>query len=90
MLGYLDKIKICKEYEINGKECNIFPVTQLLENAEPIYHEIKGWQEDISHITEYKNLPDAAKNYIQTIEEIIEVPIKWISVGPKREQMIIL
>ena len=90
VLGYLDKIKICKEYEINGKECNIFPVTQLLENAEPIYHEIKGWQEDISHITEYKNLPDAAKNYIQTIEEIIEVPIKWISVGPKREQMIIL
>lgn len=90
VLGYLDKIKICKEYEINGKECNIFPVTQLLENAKPIYHEIKGWKEDISHITEYKNLPNAAKNYIQTIEEIIEVPIKWISVGPKREQMIIL
>ena len=90
VLGYLDKIKICKEYEINGKESNIFPVTQLLENAKPVYQEAKGWKEDISHITEYKNLPDEAKNYIKTIEKTIEVPVKWISVGPKREQMIIL
>src|SRR4030066_2593276 len=83
VLGYLDKIKICKEYKINGKESNIFPVTQLLENAKPIYQEAKGWKEDISHITEYKNLPDEAKNYIKTIEKTIEVPVKWISVGPK-------
>jgi len=68
----------------------MFPVTQLLEDAKPIYNEIKGWKEDISNIKEYKNLPEAAKNYIQTIEKTIEVPVKWISVGPKREQMIIL
>jgi adenylosuccinate synthase len=89
VLGYLDKIKICTHYEIDNEQFNTFPVTHLLENAQAVYQEIEGWKEDISHITEYTGLPDKAKNYIQTIEDMIEVPIKWISVGPKREQMII-
>jgi len=90
VLGYLDKIKICVKYETKGEQYNTFPVTQLLEKSKPVYHELEGWKEDISQIIEYSKLPDRAKNYVKTIEEIIEAPIKWISVGPKRKQMIIL
>ncbi len=89
VLGYLDTIKICTKYEVQGKESTIFPVSQFLDSARPIYQEIEGWKEDISHITEYEKLPVKAKNYLKIVEELIEVPIKWISVGPKREQMIV-
>jgi adenylosuccinate synthase len=90
VLGYLDKIKVCTEYKIGTDTSENFPVTRLLETAKPEFIELEGWKEDISSIREFEKLPPAAKEYVKFLEEKIKVPIKWISIGPKREQMIVI
>lgn len=88
VLGYLDEIKVCVGYEIDGKEVDDFPVTSLLNKAKPIYKTLPGWKCDIKGITEYDKLPVEAKNYVEFIEKSIGVPITIVSTGPKREQVI--
>ena len=88
-LGYLDEIKVCTGYEIDGKVVNDFPVTGLLEKAKPILKTLPGWKCDISGITEYKDLPENCRNYIEFIEKEIGFPIKMVSNGPAREQIMI-
>lgn len=89
VLGYLDKIKICTRYKIGKTKTGDFPVTRLLETAKPEFAEVRGWKRDISDIKDYQKLPRAAKEYVKFLEDQIEVPIRWISVGPRREQMIV-
>ena len=88
VLGYLDEIKVCVGYEIDGKEVDDFPVTSLLNKAKPIYKTLPGWKCDIKGITEYDKLPVEARNYVEFIEKSIGVPITIVSTGPKREQVI--
>ena len=57
---------------------------------EPVYEELPGWDEDITGIREYDNLPDNAKRYVERISELVGAPIATVSVGPDREQTIIL
>lgn len=84
-----DTLKICIGYKISdGTIIKDFPTTQKLYNAVPVYEEMSGWSEDISMITDFNALPENAKKYIMRIEEHIGVPIKYISVGPEREQLI--
>jgi adenylosuccinate synthase len=89
VLGYLDKIPVCTAYEIDGRLVTDFPVTPLLNKAKPVYTMLDGWKCDISNIREYKDLPDNARKYIEFIEEQIGYPIKLISNGPKREDIIL-
>jgi adenylosuccinate synthase len=88
VLGYLDKIPICTAYETNGQKRSGFPVPVNLEKSKPIYEELDGWKCDISNIKFFEDLPPQAKNYVERIETLIEVPIQWISVGPARDAMI--
>lgn len=83
------KIKLCVGYTLNGKKVD-YPSgnADLLSKCKPIYQDIDPWQEDISKVREFKNLPKAAKNYIRTIEKYINIPITFIGVGPKREEAI--
>lgn len=87
-LGYLDEIPVCVGYDIDGEITRDFPVTPLLHKAKPVYQILPGWKCDISQIRSYRDLPDNAKRYVEFIEEAIEVPIKWISNGPRRESII--
>jgi adenylosuccinate synthase len=89
VLGYLDKIPVCTAYEIHGKVVTDFPVTPLLNKAKPVYTMLEGWKCDISDIREYKELPENARKYIEFIEEQVGYPVKLISNGPKREDIII-
>lgn len=89
VLGYLDKIPVCTAYEIDGKVVTEFPVTPLLNKAKPIYTILNGWKCDISSIRKYENLPYNAKQYIEFIEKQIGYPIKLISNGPKRDDIIL-
>lgn len=89
VLGYLDKIKVCTRYKIGKTKTGGFPVTRLLENAKPEFTEVNGWKKNISDIKDFRKLPRAAREYVKFLENQIEVPIKWISVGPRREQMIV-
>ncbi len=87
VLGYLDEIPICTAYEIDGEITTEFPSVSELQRAKPIYEELPGWKEDISHVRSFGDLPANAQAYVKEIERLIEVPIKILSLGPKREDM---
>ncbi len=87
-LSYLDEIKICTGYKINGEVTREFPVTCLLEKAEPVYTTLKGWKCDIRGIREYDKLPLECREYVEFIEKEIGFPIKMVSNGPAREDII--
>lgn len=88
VLSGIDELKICVKYKINGKELDNLPYSINDENIEPVYKTFKGWQEDITEIKTFENLPSTLKEYITFIEEFVKVPIKIISVGPDRTQTI--
>lgn len=87
VLGYLDEIKVCVGYEIDGEVTDIFPVSTKLRKAKPVYKTLPGWKCDIRGITDYEKLPKEAKDYVDFIEEQIEVPIRLVSTGPKRSEI---
>jgi len=88
VLSGLDKIKICTEYDLHGKTVEIAPPSvKLLRDAKPTYVELDGWRkmtkEDWKAVSErgWDALPDEAKTYIETIEKLVNKPIKLVSVG---------
>jgi len=89
VLGYLDKIPVCTAYEIDGEVVTHFPVTSLLNRAKPIFTVLNGWKCDISDIRKYQDLPSNTKQYIEFIENKVGYPIKFISNGPKRDDIIL-
>ena len=87
-LSYLDEIKVCVGYEIDGEVTRDFPVTPKLEKAKPVLKTFKGWKTDIRGIREFDKLPVETQEYIKFIEKEIDVPIKMVTNGPKREEII--
>ncbi len=88
-LSYLDEIKVCTGYQVDGKVTDIFPVPALLDRAKPVYETLPGWKCDIRGVTEYGKLPQAARDYVDFLESRIGVPIKTVSTGPKRHEIAI-
>lgn len=88
VLGYLDEIPMCVGYEIDGEVVKDFPVTTKLAKAKPVWKKLPGWKCDIRGIRKYEELPKECRDYIETIEKEIGVPITMISNGPKREDII--
>ena len=88
VLGYLDELPICVGYEIDGKVTKDFPTTNLLKKAKPVYETLPGWKCDIGGITEYDKLPENCRKYIEFIEKELEVPVKMVSNGPGRHDII--
>ncbi|QSZ27246.1 adenylosuccinate synthase [Aceticella autotrophica] len=87
----LEKIKICKGYKYEGKVIENFPASlEDLALCEPVYEEMDGWDEEISTARSFDELPNNAKKYIKRIEELIGINASIISVGPDREQTIVL
>lgn len=87
-LDYLEELKVCVGYEIDGEVTKEFPVTPLLKKAKPVYKTFKGWHCDIRGIREYDKLPQETRDYVEFIESELETPIKLVSNGPKREEVI--
>jgi adenylosuccinate synthase len=88
VLSGFEKIKVCTHYQWEGKTFDYLPF-EVNEGLEPVYKEFAGWQEDISEINSFQDLPETFKNYIAYLEEELEVPIKYVSVGPNRSSTII-
>ncbi len=88
VLGYLKEIPVCVGYEIDGEVTREFPVTAKLAKAKPVYEVLPGWEEDIRGITSYEKLPENCRKYIEFIEKELGVPIKMVSNGPKRHEII--
>ncbi|MDO4476674.1 MAG: adenylosuccinate synthase [Clostridia bacterium] len=87
-LGYLDEIKVCTAYEIDGEITEDFPAPYKLKNAKPVYTTLPGWKCDISKIKNYEDLPEECKKYIEFAEKYIGVPINIVSNGPSRDNII--
>ena len=89
VLGYLDEIPVCIGYEIDGEVTRDFPTTAKLEKAKPVFTKLPGWKTDIRGIKNYADLPENCRKYIEFVEKEIEVPIKLVSNGPSREDIIL-
>lgn len=87
VLGYLDEIKVCTGYEIDGAVTHDFPVPPLLERARPVYTTLPGWKCDLRGMTDYEAFPQAAKDYVNFIERELDVSVKTVSTGPKRHEI---
>lgn len=88
VLGYLDMLPVCVGYEIDGEVTKDFPTTRLLKKAKPVYEYLPGWKQEIRGITEYDQLPENCRKYIEFIEKEIGVPITMVSNGPGRHEII--
>ncbi|TYO96441.1 adenylosuccinate synthase [Desulfallas thermosapovorans] len=91
VLTGLETLKICTGYRYKGEIINDFPASlKMLAQCEPVYREFPGWQEDISSVTDYNDLPRAARDYLKHLEELSGVPVAIVGVGPGRDQTLVL
>ncbi|MBD5311556.1 MAG: adenylosuccinate synthase [Bacteroides sp.] len=91
VLSGLDKVCICTGYECDGKILETPPSTiSRLAKCKPVLIEMEGWNEDVTGARSFDELPEAAKKYVRKIEEVTGVPVGIISVGPDRQQTIII
>ena len=88
VLSGFKKVKICTSYQINGIEIDYFPYDTNADNLKPIFKELPGWDEDLTSITRFSDLPRNFVKYISFLENALEVPIEIVSVGPDRKQTI--
>ncbi|MEX0641253.1 MAG: adenylosuccinate synthase [Pirellulales bacterium] len=90
VLAVLDEIKICTAYEIDGRRVTEFPShVDDLRRAVPVYETLPGWREEITHVRRLQDLPQAARAYLNRLNELIGRPVEFVSVGPDREQTIL-
>lgn len=89
VLSYMDKIPVCTHYVLNGEQIDRFPLPFALKNATPVIEYFDGWKCDISNVRTWEELPVQAQEYVTYIEKQIGCPIKYVSVGPERESIII-
>ena len=90
ILDGLEELKVCNSYRINGEERNDVPFQMNRLNIEPIYKSFQGWHTDISNVSNHDNMPEKMKMYVNHMNEFLQVPVKYISNGPGREQIVTL
>jgi adenylosuccinate synthase len=90
VLSEFESLKVAVAYRYDGKEYRHFPPHQsIFHHAEPVFEELPGWKTDITEVDDYDDLPQAARDYVDFLEENSDAPITWVSVGPKRTQTLI-
>jgi adenylosuccinate synthase len=91
ILDQLDTLKMCVGYKYKGETLQEFPASlKVLAEVEPIYEELPGWKTDTSKMRSYEELPENARKYVERLSEVADIKIGIVSVGPGREQTIIL
>ncbi len=91
VLDEIDEIKVCVAYEIDGQTCDHFPTNaSQFANCQPVYKTLPGWQQPTSGCRCLTDLPKQALDYLKFLAELMEVPIAIVSVGPSRDQTIIV
>ena len=91
VLTGIPTLKICVGYKLNGKKIDYYPASlKELDNCEPIYEELPGWDKSITEITKFSDLPVNAQQYINKITELTGIKVATISVGADRIQTIIV
>jgi adenylosuccinate synthase len=88
VLSGFETLKVCTAYTYKGENIDHLPYNIEPENVQPVYKEFKGWKADLTGMSAFDELPEELKEYIEFIENEVEVPIKIVSVGPDRKQTI--
>ncbi|CAL65752.1 adenylosuccinate synthase [Christiangramia forsetii] len=88
VLSGFDTLKVCTAYKYKGKEITHLPFNIESGNIEPVYTEVKGWEEDLTKMTDASSLPKEFNEYVDFLEKELETPITIVSVGPDRKQTI--
>jgi len=87
----MKRIRVCTGYKYKGKTIKNFTTDlKVLDGVEPIYETLDGWWDDLTKIKSYAALPNNAKKYISRIQSLLGVPVSILSVGPSREQTIVI
>ena len=90
VLAGLPEVKVCTAYQLDGHPLTNFPAdADVLARVEPVYETLPGFDGALEDVTDFDQLPDAARGYLRFIEEFLNVPVVLVSVGPKRSQTII-
>lgn len=89
VLSYMDKIPVCTHYVLNGEQTDRFPFPVALKYARPVIEYVDGWKCDISGVRRWEDLPKEAQDYVLFIEKEIGCRIKYVSVGPERDSIIL-
>lgn len=89
ILDNLEELKVCNAYKINGEEKRFVPFQMNKGGLEPVYKSFKGWKKDIAGVTDFAGLPVEMKTYVDYLNEFLGVPVKYISNGPGRDQLIV-
>ncbi len=91
VMSGIEDLKICSSYEVNGTSFNCMPSNiRQVQAARPVYKALKGWDDDLTKATSLDDLPVNARNYLKAMEEVAGIPISIVSVGPGREQTMLL
>jgi adenylosuccinate synthase len=91
VLSGLDEIKVCTAYTIDGKTTNRFPShVDDLRSAKPVYESVPGWKDEITGCRSFNDLPANARSYLNRISQLVGQPIGMVSVGPERDQTIVV
>ncbi len=90
VLSGQSELKICIGYDIDGEITEHFPINCTLNKAKPVYITVPGWKEDITEVRKFSDLPKNARDYIIKIEQLCGVKVSYVSVGPKREALIVM
>jgi adenylosuccinate synthase len=88
ILDGLKELNVCNGYLVNGEEKNYIPFQMSRIKIEPVYKTFEGWQTDVSQVDSFENMPDKMKTYIDYLDNYLKVPVKYISNGPGREQIV--
>ncbi len=89
ILSAFSELKVAVAYTSLGERFEEFPRQQrVLYNCQPVYETLPGWKTDISHIRDYTDLPKEAQHYVEFIEDRLATPVRWVSVGPERSQLL--
>ncbi len=88
ILDGLDELKVCNSYMINGEEKNYIPFQMNRVKIQPNFKNFEGWKRDISEVKSYDDMPAQMKTYIDYLDNFIKIPVKYISNGPGREQIV--
>ena len=89
ILSYMDRIPVCAHYEIDGQQTDEFPFPVLLDQAKPVTEYVPGWNCDIYGVRTWEELPQAARDYVEYVEQAIGCHIGYVSVGAERDSLIV-
>ena len=86
VLDDFETIKVCTHYDVDGERIDYMPYDIVSTEVKPVYKEVKGWMSDLTKLSSIEEIPSELNDYVEYLEQELNVPITIVSVGPDRKQ----